>query len=452
MKRFNLLVASVLILAMILGACVTQATPTSAPAPTEAPSGGGAAPTQAAAPTSAGAAPATIKIGALYPLTGAVAATGLASQDAIKLAVDIINNEYPDLNLPLAKTAGLPNLGGAKIQVVFADQQMDPQVGATEAERLITQEHVVAIEGAYASSVTATVSAVAERYGIPMVCAQSTSPALTQQGYQWFFRTTPNDATFSELMFKFLTDMNKTKGTNIQTVATIHENTQYGNDSSKTENQFAEQYGFKVVSNVAYTAGTADMTSEVQTLKAANPDVVLPSSYVSDAILMMQTFKDQNYAPQGILAQGVGFTEGSFLPTLGADGNYILSREVFAADLSQTKPIIGQVNDLFQQKYNRQLEGATARSFTAMLVLADAINRAGSTDPAAIQKALLETDMPADQLIMPWQGVKFDPQTHQNTLGTGIVVQGLDGQYRTVWPFDLATKDIVWPFPSWSGR
>jgi branched-chain amino acid transport system substrate-binding protein len=86
-----------------------------------------------------------------------------------------------------------------------------------------------------------------------------------------------------------------------------------------------------------------------------------------------------------------------------------------------------------------------------MLVLADAINRAGSTDPNAIRDALRETDIPADQIIMPWQGVRFD-ESGQNVLGTGIIVQAFEGQYHTVWPFDLATRDLVWPFVCWDER
>jgi branched-chain amino acid transport system substrate-binding protein len=85
------------------------------------------------------------------------------------------------------------------------------------------------------------------------------------------------------------------------------------------------------------------------------------------------------------------------------------------------------------------------------MVLADAINRAGSTTPEAIQKALIATDIPGSKLIMPWKGVKFD-ETGQNTLGQGILVQIIGGQYKTVWPFELAAQDIVWPMPKWQDR
>lgn len=440
MLRMRNPVIGLLLISLLLGACVS----------TEAP----AANTQAPAATAAATAgqPSVVKIGSLFPLTGSLAATGVASRDAVLLAVEIINGDYPDLNLPLAAGEGLPNLGGAKIEVVFADHQMDPEKGASETERLITEEQIVAVVGAYASSVSATSSQVTERYGIPFVNDQSTSTTLHTRGFKWYFRTTPHDGMFSEAIFKFLQDMRDTKGIDIKTVATIFENTQYGSGSSRSQNDLAAQYGFEVVANIPYPSGTADMTAEVQSLKAANPDVVLPSSYVADAILMARTFEQLDFQPKAVVAQGVGFTEASFLETVGAQGAYILSREVFAADLAENKPIIKTVSDMFQERYGHTMEGATARSFTATLVLADAINRAGSTDPEAIRQALLATDIPGDQLIMPWPGVKFDSATGQNTAGSGIVVQALEGQYHTVWPFDLATREVVWPFPAWGDR
>ena len=396
--------------------------------------------------------PSVVKIGVVYPLTGAVAATGVASVNAIRLAAEIVNERYPDLKMPLAATAGLPNLGGAKIELVVADHQMNPELGASETERLITRQGVVAIIGAYASAITETASAAAERLSIPFVNAQSTSPRLHRRGFKWYFRTTPHDEVFSDLMLRFLKDVNEKRKLGIKTVATIYENTLFGTDSSRTQNNFAKIYGFQVVANIRYPSQTSDLTSEIQRLRAANPDVILPTSYISDAILMIRTMKTLDYAPKGLIAQGVGFTEGAFLPTVGRDGDYILSRELFADDLRKGKPLAGQVADLFKQKYGQDLEGATARSFTALIVLADAINRAGSTNADAIRKALLATNIPAEQLVMPWKGVKFDQRTGQNLLGTGIIVQAFDRKYHTVWPFELAARDFVFPFPAWSRR
>ncbi|GAH74844.1 unnamed protein product, partial [marine sediment metagenome] len=95
--------------------------------------------------------------------------------------------------------------------------------------------------------------------------------------------------------------------------------------------------------------------------------------------------------------------------------------------------------------------GTTARSFTGLMTIADAINRAGSTEPEAIREALVETDIPADQLIMPWRGVKFD-ETGQNMYGEGVISQIIDESWHTVYPSEFALRDWVYPQPTWAER
>ncbi|GAW91918.1 ABC transporter substrate-binding protein [Calderihabitans maritimus] len=393
-----------------------------------------------------------IKIGAIYPLSGSAAATGEDLANGVKLAVEIINGSYPDLNLPLAKDAGLPNLGGAKIKLILADHQASPEKGASEAERLITQEKVVALVGSYHSSVTATASQTAERYGIPFVNGESTSPTLTKRGFKWFFRTTPDDQIFSENFFQFLDDLKEKGLISDPKLALLYENTLWGSEVGKFEKQFAAEYGYNVVEDINYPAKSTNLNSEVQKLKAAKPDILLQASYVSDAILSMKTYKELDFNVDAILAMDAGFIAPEFLKVLNEDGEYILSREVWALDLAKNKPMIKLVNDMFKERFGTNMDGNSARAFTAMLVLADAINRAGSVEPEAIQQALLETNIPAEQLIMPWKGIKFDPETHQNVLGSGIIVQIQNGEYVTVWPWNLASKDLIWPMPKWSDR
>ena len=113
---------------------------------------------------------------------------------------------------------------------------------------------------------------------------------------------------------------------------------------------------------------------------------------------------------------------------------------------------MAQVNDLFKKKYGIDMSENAARSFMAPFVLAEAINRAKSTDPEAIVKALHETDIPGDQTIYPWKGIKFDPQSNQNIYARGTLVQILNQEYSTIWPFDSASKTVVWPFPEWKDR
>jgi branched-chain amino acid transport system substrate-binding protein len=392
-----------------------------------------------------------IKIGVIYPLTGAAGSTGLELKNAAELAAEIVNSDMKDLALPLAPGVGLPHLKNAKVKLVFADHQGNPQVGATEAERLITQEKVVAIMGCYHSAVTATASQQAERLGVPFLNADSTSSTLTQRGFKWFFRTTPHDELFVQNFFAFLKDVAAKKKVKVKTLAVFNENTLWGAETAKLEEKLAGEQGYKVLEKIMYPAKSTQLTSEVQRIKGANADVVMQSSYLGDAILSMKTYKDLGYAPAAILANDAGFNDSEFLKTLGKDGEYVLSREVWALDLAGQKPLIKKANDMLQERHKVNFNGNSARAFTGILTLADAIDRAGSTKPEAIQKALRETHIPGDKLIMPWDGIQFDG-TGQNKLGAGIIVQVQDGKYVTVWPFKLASKDIVWPMPPWSKR
>ena len=159
----------------------------------------------------------------------------------------------------------------------------------------------------------------------------------------------------------------------------------------------------------------------------------------------------QDIVPQGFL-NVAGYIESSYLPTVKADGNYFFVRSAFALDLANKKPLVGQVADLYQKKYNIPMGDNTVRSFSAPFVLADAFNRAKSTDPEAVVKALLATNIPGDEIINPWKGIQFDPKTHQNIYASAMLVQIQDQAYYTVWPFDAASRDVVWPFPAWKDR
>ena len=392
-----------------------------------------------------------IKIGAVYPLTGNIASTGLDCRRGVELAVDIINGKYPDLNLPLAKDAGLPNLGGAKIEIVFADTKGEPRNGQAEAERLVTQEKVVAMIGAYQSSVTKTASQATERLKIPYVCSDSSSPALTERDLKYFFRVSPHDAIFVRDQFNFLRDLEKARNVKFHTIAALYENTEFGSNVGKQILKLAPEYGYRVVADISYAANATDVTSEVGRLIKASPDVLLHASYITDAILFTKTFKEMGFNPQGITTFA-GYIEPGYLPAVKGDGNYFVIRSTFALDLAKRKPLVAKVNELFKKKYGIDMSENAARSFTAPFVLADAMNRAKTTEAEAVVKALLATDIPGDQVIYPWIGIKFDPQSHQNIYAQGTLVQIQDQNYVTVWPFDSAAAPVIWPFPPWKSR
>jgi branched-chain amino acid transport system substrate-binding protein len=147
-----------------------------------------------------------------------------------------------------------------------------------------------------------------------------------------------------------------------------------------------------------------------------------------------------------------GYIEPAYVPGVGSEGNDIVVRSTFALDLAKKKPLIGKVAELFKKKYGVDMSENAARSFTAPFVLADAMNRARSTEPEALRKAIAATNIPGNQVIYPWPGITFNPQTGQNDQAKGILVQIQKGQYVTVWPFDSAAAEVVWPLRPWGTK
>lgn len=402
-----------------------------------------------------------IKIGVLYPLSGAAATIGRDLQRAAELTADIINNKTPGVDIPMAQWGGIPNLKGAKIKLIFADHRGEPDRGADLAKRLILDDKVVGLMGAYHSSVTKTVSAVAERYGIPMINDSSTSPELTKRGFKWFWRTTPHDEMFNKDLFELLKGLTegKVKGVkavpkdNLKNVAYACENTEWGSSVAKSLEAYAKEYGFNVTKGVLYNANSPDLTSEAKALVSVKPNAMLFASYLSDSLLMIRTLKGMKAQTNFFWGQNAGFEMADFAKTLGTDINGVLTRTVFIAKITKVKKVAGQVNALYKKKYGDDLTGATARSVVGVQTWAYVLNKAGSTDPKAIQKACNEINIPANDLVMPWAGVKFDA-TGQNILGRGLI-----GQYQKtkedkidleiVYPFELATANMIYPFPGW---
>jgi branched-chain amino acid transport system substrate-binding protein len=383
-----------------------------------------------------------ILIGAIWPLTGASAQIGVDCRHALETAADIVNKSY-DLSLPGARNAGLAGLGNRKIKLVFADHQGDPQKGRAEAERLITQDKVVAILGAFHSSVSATVSASCERYGVPYVAADSSSPSLSQRNLKFFFRAAAHDEMFSKGMFDFLDQQRKT-GKKIDSVGLFYEDTIFGSDSSAVQRKLAEARGYKVVCDIKYRANSPSLTSEVQQIKNANPDVLLPSSYTTDSILLIKTMAELGYAPKNIMAQAAGFADKVTFDAVGDKLNGLISRASFSLDMAAKRPTIGKVNDMFKARADRDLNDNTSRQLEAVLIIADAIDRAKSTDGDAIREALVATDTPGDQTIMPWKRIKFGADG-QNADADPVLLQYVGGKFVTIYPEEVASAPVKWP-------
>jgi branched-chain amino acid transport system substrate-binding protein len=389
----------------------------------------------------------TVKIGAIFPLSGNAASAGVHAKAAIEVAMDIINNAHPELgNFPLAKSAGLAGLGGAKVDVVFADNQGSPATGQNQALRLITEEKVVALTGAYQSGITLTASAIAEKYGIPFVNGESVAANLTERGFKWFFRTTPVAADFAKVYFDFLKDM-KAAGAKTDNVALVHDNTEYGTSVSSVITSVFKDGGQAAPIDIAYPPNATDVQSQVLQLKEKKPDVVIMVTYTSDAILFAKTMQALDYKPPMIIADDSGYSDPSFIKAVGKISQGAFNRSSWSLGPPGSPTAV--IADMYKKKSGDEMDDTAARQMTAFLVLMEAIDRAGSTDPAKIQAALKATDLKADQLMIGYKGVKFDDKG-QNVLAAGVIIQLQDGEsYVAVWPKASAEKAPVLPYKGW---
>ena len=392
------------------------------------------------------AAAADVKIGVIYPLTGNAASAGQSARDAVHLGVDIVNTAHPDLkNLPLGNTGGLPNLGHAKIVLDEADHQGNPQIGQQQTLRLITQDHVAAMLGSYQSSVSLVATAVAERQGVPFLVADSVASNITGRGFKWTFRTTPIAPDFAKAYFQFLNDLKKS-GRKIDRIAVVNENTDYGTSVGASIVEAAKSAGVTVAAQIAYNANSSDVTAQVLQLKTLKPDAVIFVSYTADIILYFKTMKNLDYLPPIIIGDDSGFSDPAFIPNVGNLAQGAINRSAFDTGKPGSNSYV--VDQMFKQKYGRDLDDTSARWLQGFFVLADAINRAGSTAPDKIQAALKATDLKPDQLIMGYNGVKFDA-TGQNILSATYLIQLQGKQYVSVWPADRATAKLEWPMKGW---
>ena len=150
--------------------------------------------------------------------------------------------------------------------------------------------------------------------------------------------------------------------------------------------------------------------------------------------------------PEMVIGDDSGFSDPTFVPSVGNLAQGLMNRSAW--DVGKPDSVTYKIAEMFKAKTGRDMDDTSARSMQAMLVLADAINRAGSTEPAKIQAALEATDLKPEQLMMGFRGVKFD-ETGQNILAATYLIQLQGKSYVAVWPEKSATAPLKWPMTGW---
>lgn len=393
----------------------------------------------------------TIRVGVLMPNSGDAMNAGTRQRAGIELYINNYN-----------EAGGIKSMDGKKIEMVFADTTSKPDVGVTEIERLIQKENVSCIIGPYQSSVGAATSPVAEKYQIPYMLVNSTEDSILQKGYKYVFRANHATGNNAEAIVEMSLAMGEKIGKKPETFAIVAENTDWGNGTlTAVTNYLNENYpDIKIVVSESYQANTADMSSIINKIKAADPDIVVPCCYVNDALLFAQQMADYQLN-NTIVSSGSGFAAGDFIEKAGKNAEYIFGSTGWNSGLL---PYLGEeatkLNDQYKEIMGFDMDEFSANGYLGAAVMVDAIERAASSEPAAIQAALLETDIQSDHpalALHPYKGIKFGEtmgMQNQNIYSAVTMTEILNGEFTVVYPLEMLgdQNPAVFPAPAWDAR
>ena len=360
---------------------------------------------------------------------------------------DVINNRHEDLSLPFAADEGLPNLGGAKVEFVTGEQ-IDTQTAVRIADQLIQEEGVVGLFGHFTSTTTAAAMVSAEKNSVPLL-SEGTSMSLLNAGYDYWLRSFGGDDFYVESSMEFIDSVKESAG-DITTIALCSENSDFGTGIASLEKAAAEEHGYEVVENVFYDSADRDISSKVRLLKEADADVVMMSSYAADALAFMEEFKAQDYFPKMLLGQRGGFMSSGFGKTLGKDADTVLTTARWSDSMDNEAS--RQIAKLYEEKTGSALLGDVLVDVWNGVLLAVAINQAGTTDSAQVRDVFakgLDLDPALDPMAL--EGYSYG-ETGENADHACVIVQYADGSLSPVYPEDKAVAGLTYPSVTWSER
>jgi branched-chain amino acid transport system substrate-binding protein len=372
-----------------------------------------------------------VVIGSLHPASGASAADGQQMDRGAQYAVDAIN-----------AAGGIESLGGAKLVLSAADTQGKPEVGQSEATRLI-QEGAVALIGTYQSATSANVAAVAERSKVPFVMDVSSLDEILDQGYTYSFRLQPNATLMGTQGAEALIAMGEAAEEPVEQVAFMYEQGNFGTATLKSFQAAAEEAGVTVDPIISYDpASVSDMTTQVQQVAASGADVLAVAGYYRDSLLVSQavdTIKPDLQAVFGV-ANGA-FDQPQFVTDAPNGGeNYFDAN--YHWDVTNAKAV--ELSEKYEEEFGEPIRTSAVLSYDAVMVIAEALEDSGSVDTTELRDAIADSDYEA--LVVNNGPVKFD-EDGENTTASIVVMQVQGGAVKQVYPDDRAESDFVYPAP-----
>jgi branched-chain amino acid transport system substrate-binding protein len=371
------------------------------------------------------AAASTINIGVILPLSGANAQFGFNSRNGIELAADEIN-----------AAGGIEGLGGAKINLVVADATSTPTTAANVAQRLLAQNEVVAILGAFASALTIAISEVTERQGVPLL-TMSFSDQITARGFENIFQVVPKASVIGKTQFEATVAIAAGAGQKLERVAFMYEDTAYGTSQATGLRAAAKAANIAIVMDEAYPLGITDVTPLINKLRASEAQAVFPISYLNDSLQIIRSMRQQKITIAAV-GGAAGYVIPDFEKALGEYAEGVLSVNTSNYDL------MPELTERFRKRFGYFMVHEALEHAVALDVLAQALSLAKTAEPGALRNALKSTRFDKGWVkAMTGGAVAFD-STGLNTLAVPVMVQWRSKDLVTVWPNGLAKAKAVW--------
>jgi branched-chain amino acid transport system substrate-binding protein len=369
-----------------------------------------------------------IKIGVITSLTGSTAAFGQAHKNGYAIALDELNSRG--------------GLLGKAAELDYYDDQSRPDQAVQGVSKLVDQDHVPIILGAYSSENTRAIVPAVTQKQVPLLMPTATADNVMQSGSPWTFRICAGSGAYATTTVAFLKDMGAPKK-----MAIIYENTNFGQSNAQAMLEAAKQAGIEVVDSEAYQASSPDYKTLLQRVKAKNPPVIYFASYLLDATTLMRQAEQVGLNPAYYTSAGTGFAAAEFpTPDKGAGRNaeytFSVSQWLPSAKWKGSK----EFDDKYLQRTGSHPAYHAMEAYITLLAAAEAIQKANSNDPKAIRDALRQLNMPET----PFGPIRFDA-TGQNPHPV-LITQVQGGQYRVVWPADAAESKPIIPTPPWNRR
>lgn len=377
-----------------------------------------------------------IIFGSALSVTGQQAKEGALTKQGYDLWLDWINQQ------------GGIEIKGVKhpVQILYQDDQSKPDQSAILVQKLITEQKAQYILGPYGSAASATDAVVAEKNGIPMVEANGAAQSIFSKGYKFTF------AVLSPAN-KYLTgviDMAATLSPKPKTLAMLSADDNFSLEVAKAVVEYAPTKGINVVFNQKYPNGSTDVSGVLSQAKAQNPDILMNSGHLAEAIAINKAAKDLKLNAK-IAAYSVGPSTPDFIQALGKDANYVYAGSQWTAQVKYSPSFYLSVKDYvaaYQKKFGvtDDPDYHVAESTAACLAFQKALENAGSVDPAKVRDALAALD------VTTFFGqIKFDSRG-VNTYKPMVVEQIQNGKHFTVFPADVANGKASYPTPPWDSR